>query len=380
MTHKYLRTHFSDLFCLFPLILICGCGGSSSPSIPPPPQASEFVYVAAADQSISGFQIGSSGQLSAVPGSPFKVPGSPFNASSSMLLIADPQSRFLLISGPELSGPGRVLVAAGIDESHALTFTSTAKFSNPTVPLMDPHRRFIFVRDNSFEIGVPTLIHVYSVSNDLSFPEVPSSPSQPDTSPQAIDPAGNFIFGFEGGSIDTLQIAATGALTKTASFAVYEPIYGYVHPTGRFFYAKRLNTNIPQGFDLDVFRIDSTGALTLSTTEQNFGNSLVAFHPSGNFVFSLSCGVYPCSLDVLPIDSTTGAISSTPTYSLPQWSGDAALDGTGARLFAASAGKPNDCSGPGKLTVFSVGLHGNLQPIGATAQTGPCPSGVVVTP
>jgi 6-phosphogluconolactonase (cycloisomerase 2 family) len=234
----------------------------------------------------------------------------------------------------------------------------------------------MFVRDNSLEFGIPTLIHVYAITGDLSFPEVPSSPSQPDITPVAIDPTGKFIFALATAEIITLQISPSGALIETSTTSDFNAIYGYIHPSGQFLYVfRKLPTT--NSYDLDVYKIDSTGALTLSTTEQNFGNQFFTFHPSGKFVFSLACTTYPCSLQVLPIDPTTGVISTAPTYSLPQWSQIAALDATGARLFAVSAG--NDCSVPGKLTLFSVGVHGSLKPTGATAQTDPCPGAVVVT-
>jgi hypothetical protein len=369
--------------CVLPLVLICaGCGSSSSPSIPPP-QTSEFIYVgsqgvnSAANPlpgTISAFQINGSGQLSEIPGSPFKVPLLP--PFGWWGLQADPKSRFLMVVSAT-----NTLMPAGISASHTLTFGSGAKLL-PGGTLMDPRGRFFFdATDGSGSLGPTTPIHVYSVTADLSFPEVLGSPFLAGILPAAIDPEGKFIFGI-GGQIDTLQISASGALTKTSSFPDYAAYYAFIHPSGQFLYAEDVSQTNPDGTDIQVYKIDSVGGLTPAASEPNFAPGKTFsfyFHPSGNFLFSNGCTNLnsTCSLDTLPIDVNTGRINPTATSSLPGRFASLALDSTGGRLFVIANG--SDCTVPGLLSVYSVSTQGELRATGVTAQTGPCPTSVVVT-
>jgi DNA-binding beta-propeller fold protein YncE len=372
MTFKCLRTHVSCLCCVFSLILMCACA-SSHPSIPPP-ETSQYVYVAnAGDNSISGFEIDSGGQAGVIPGSSFKLSFQPGR------LISDPQSRFLLVGAEPLP-----FMPAAIGTSHTLSFNS-----NETLPsgyvLMDPRGRFVFLTDNSGAFG-NLITHVYSVKTDLSFEEVAGSPSEPYLLPAATDPAGKFIFALELTNIHTLRIEDTGALTEVASTSVNSyPVRALVDPPGRFLYAEHIN---PAG--IQVFQIGTTGTLTTASDikfPEGRGFSLYAFHPSGNFVLANECtgiGLPTCSLlDTLFVNSKTGELNLTPVYSLPiQWWLQPVLDSTGAQILIISSGtSSSDCnvSVPGLLRVFSFGTDGRLRPTGVTAQTGRCPSFVVVT-
>jgi hypothetical protein len=359
MDRERLRSCLSRGLYLFPLILILACGGGSTSSIPPP-ENFEFVYVANQNSNtISGFQIDSSGHLTELQGSPFKVPFPPPYA-----LMSDARSRFLLVRG------NNVLVPAAISASHALVFNSTVHLA-PGFTLLDPLGRFVFSTDNNFTFDTP--IHVYSATADLSFPEVGGSPFLSGVLPAAIDPSGKFIFGF-GPGVDTLQIGATGALTETSNIFSYSPIYGFMHPSGQFLYVQHLS-NSSDALTLDIYRVSSSGVLSLANSEADFGAWLVAFHPSGGFVFSLSGN----TINTLPIDVSTGTIAPGSAYSVSgNWSGPPALNPSGSRLFAISKGA--NCTVSGLLSVFSVNSRGRLQGTGTTAPTGPCPDAAVVLP
>ena len=380
MILKCLRANltFSSFFLPPLLIAIIACGGSSSAPIISPPSSSEFIYVSNGTSwgsSISIFQIDTAGHLKEIAGSPL-VP-----SDGAYGLIGDPQSRFLLVA--QNSGSW---VPAVIESSHTLTFNSRA-----AVPegwnLMDPLGRFFYWSQATSETDFNP-IHVYSVTADFSLPEVPGSAFDLGIRPRAIGSAGKFLFGFNSNEIVTVQIGATGTLTKISTVpAIALPWDIYIHPSGGFLYVK----SIPDigREDLHVYKINSAGDLTAVDSEAHFvpdGQSFqfIAFDPSGKFVFSNRCGP-PCQLDTLSIDQSTGHINPTPIFSYPHQWNTAVLDRSGARLFAVS-GKPGESgclpsgSGdPGVLTVFNISAEGQLELL-TTAPTGVCPGSVVVTP
>jgi DNA-binding beta-propeller fold protein YncE len=367
------------------LLVLCviwqfGCGGGNPPA-PPPPQAAEFVYVAnqaspnQGTNSISAFELDTAGHLRELPQSPVPLPLLPYN------LIADPKSRFLLVGGPTSLAPGApsVYIPAAIGASHDLTLVS-----NSQLPfgfnVMDPQGSFFFDADNGFTTNTP--VHVYNAGGDLSFLEIASSPFFAGILPAAIDPAGKFIYGIDlfgggGSTIDTLQIASTGALSKISSVsASLFAQFAYVHPSGQFLYVQSLDPS--SNVDLQVYKINHAGSLTPAALEQNIvpGKSLrlTAFSPSGKFVLALECS-NTCEVDTLTIDTVTGTINPTPTHSFPN-TGAFAIDSTGSRVFQLSSGP--DCSVPGLLTVLGLDGNGRTRPTGITLPTGTCPDAVVV--
>jgi hypothetical protein len=379
MILKCLIANLARSFFLISLIIsLVACGGSSSPPIVPPPSSSEFIYVSNVtswDSHIAIFEIDTAGQLKEIAGSPLQPAGGAYG------LIVDPQSRFLLVA----QDPG--WVPAAIDSSHALSFNTRVAIAGGW-NLMDPLGRFFYT-----SLATSTTdfnpVHVYSVTAELSFPEVAGSPFDLGIRPVAIDPAGKFLFGFNTNEVATVQIGTTGTLTKISSVsAIDEPWDIYIHPSGGFLYVKSITDFSRE--DLRVYKINSAGALTAVASETNFvpeGQSFqfIAFDPSGNFVFSNRCGP-PCQLDTLSIDQSAGYINPKPIFSnAHQWN-TAVLNTSGARLFAVS-GKPGESgclptgtgsAEPGVLSVFAITASGQLQPI-TTAQTGVCPGSVVVT-
>jgi hypothetical protein len=375
---------------VFSLILLLiagfGCGGGNPPA-PPPPQAPEFIYVgnqrvavsAVASQgtnSVSAFKLDTAGHLTELPHSPVALPLNPIK------IVVDPKLRFLLIGGqiPPVPGGPFIYVPAAIGAAHDLTLVPNSQLPFGSA-LIDPLGRFLFEPDQIFTTTTP--IHVYTAGGDLSFPEIASSPFFAGIFPAAIDPAGKFIFGIDtivsGSTIDALQIASTGALSKISSVpASLFAQFAYVHPSGQFLYVQTLGPS--SNVDLQVYKIDPTGSLTPAALTQNFvspGTSLflTAFSPSGKFVLATECS-NACVVDTLSIDTVTGTINPTPTHSFP-YTGAFTIDSTGSRLFQLSSGA--DCSVPGRLTVLNLDSNGRTSPTGITLPTGTCPDAVVVT-
>ena len=100
---------------------------------------------------------------------------------------------------------------------------------------MDPLGRFFYM---SFATGDFTPVHVYSVTGDLSFPEVSGSPFDLGIRPVAIDPAGKFLFGFNTSEVVTVEIGANGTLRKISSVPRNDTLDTYVHPSGSFLYVQ----------------------------------------------------------------------------------------------------------------------------------------------
>jgi hypothetical protein len=208
------------------------CGGSSTPTIPPP-QGLEFVYVGnVGDRNISAFQIDNTGQLQEIAGSPFQPAYS--------VAHADPLSRFLLV----VQDAGEV--PAVIESSHALSFNSKTAIPGGW-ELMDALGRFFYTSQATSETDFNP-IHVYSVTADLSFPEVPGSPFDLGIRPLAIHPAGKFLFGFNSNEVVTVQIGATGTLTRISSVpAIALPWDIYIHPSGEFLYVEERASDWSRG-------------------------------------------------------------------------------------------------------------------------------------
>jgi len=297
---------FSHVLVLISLVWTCCCGGNSFHSVPPP-QNLEFIYVGNSP-GISAFQIDSSGKLQELPSSPLTA------LQDAIPVVADPQSRFILL------GTYPVLFPAVIDSSHALSFTSKAKLPEGHF-LMDPLGRFFFdAPDAGGKFTTSTPIHVYSVTADLSFPEVPGSPFEAGILPAAIDPGGKFIFGFSVdaalnvNAIATIQIGATGTLTTISTVPVankvqYTYVFASVNASGDFLYVSSFQNQNYQ-YDLTVYKISATRALTPTASEPNFtpksvpGGSFkfIGFDPADRFVYSEDCNSTACYLDTLPID------------------------------------------------------------------------------
>jgi len=371
------NTILSPFLILLSLVSTGGCGGKSSNSVPPP-QNREFLYVGN-ETTISVVQIDSSGKLQELPSSPFTAP------NDAAPVIADPQSRFLIL------GAYPSLFPAAIESSHLLSFASNTKFAMG-YPLIDPRGRFFFdAADLGGKFTSSTPIHVYSIGANLSFPEVPGSPFEPGILPAVTDPEGKFIFGFgvdaaqNVNAIVTIQIADTGTLTTVNTLPVafnadYTDVFGHVHPSGQFLYVTNYSVQNYQ-YALTVYKIGATGTLAKTAFEPNFGLAglgFVGFNPAGTFVYAQHCSSAACSLDTLSVDQSTGAINTTPLFSLPGWWNLKGFDRSGARLFAVTPESECNLGVSDVLTVFDVSMTGQLHPT-STLKFGSCPpSGLLV--
>jgi hypothetical protein len=259
--------------------------------------------------------------------------------------------------------------------------------------LIDPRGRFFFDAGDLGEQFTPsTPIHVYSVGPNLSFPEVPGSPFEPGVLPATIDSQGRFIFGF---SVDTaqnvtaiitIQIADTGTLTTASTLPVtfnasYTDVSAHVNPSSQFLYITNYSVQNYQ-YDLTVYKISATGTLTKIASQPNFGLAgfgFAGFNPAGTFVYAQQCSSTACSLDTLSVDQSTGAINTTPLFSVPgQWNLKV-FDRSGARLFAVAPESECNVGVSDVLTVFDVSVTGQLHPT-SSLKVGSCPpSGLLVT-
>lgn len=210
-----------------------------------------FLYVADVDK-IDAFAAGSTGILSALPGSPFA-------AGINLYLAIDPRDRFLFSAN---DGPPASVLGFSIDPSTgALTPVPGASFpvtSNQTGPMqlsqivVDVGGQFVYVA-----LTFSNEVVAFSIASNGSLTPVPGSPFAAGTNPISMTTVKNFLYvsndmGISGFGID----GSNGGLTPLAGspFAIHAaPIT--TDPGGNYLYGSAAAGMLS-------FRIDpSTGAL-----------------------------------------------------------------------------------------------------------------------
>lgn len=202
---------------------------------------------------IDAFEVGTTGVLSAVPGSPFA-------AGINLYLALDPQDRFLFAAN---DGPPASVLGFSIDPSTgALTPVPGASFpvtSNESSPMLlgqivvDATGKFVYVA-----LTFSNEVVAFSIASNGALTPVPGSPFATATTPLNMTTVKNFLYvanalGISGFSID----GSNGVLTPLAGspFPIHAgPIT--TDSSGNYLYASAAAGMLS-------FRIDpSIGALT----------------------------------------------------------------------------------------------------------------------
>ena len=193
----------------------------------------------------------------------------------------------------------------------------------------------------------------------------------------AINPANTILFVGGSGAIYAFSIGSDGQLTALNSgFAVGLATVASmdISPDGQWLFALDQN-----GITVDEFQINSTtGVLAQQNGSSYAGLSgtviprAVKVAPNGNYVF-VALGT--AGDLVFPLNTSTGALSTPLTLSLPSGTSDNALavSSNSAYLYVARSGTP------GGLAVFTIGSGGALNAIsGSPFAAGSQPFSVVL--
>jgi 6-phosphogluconolactonase len=227
-----------------------------------------FLYVADVAK-IDAFEVGNTGILSAVPGSPFP-------AGINLYLALDPGDRFLFAAN---DGPPASILGFSIDPSTgALTPVPGTSFpitSNETSPMqlgqivVDATGKFVYAA-----LTLSNEVVAFSIASNGALTAVPGSPFAAGTTPLGMTTVKNFLYaanaeGISGFSIDE----SSGVLTPLAGSPF--PIHAGAITTdssGNYLYASA-------DAGMLSFRIDpNTGALTeIGSTTPSTSTTVLAY-------------------------------------------------------------------------------------------------------
>jgi 6-phosphogluconolactonase len=362
----------------FVYVTNCGigsaCGGSSRPG------------------DVSAYTIdGTTGVLTAVPGSPFPAGGEPASVT------VDPSGQFAYVANQTSAN----VFAYTIDgTTGALTgATGASGLDSPGSVTVDPSGQFAYVANFSSN-GTVSAFTVDQTTGALT--PVPGSPFSAGRWPYSVtvDPTGQFVYTAnythlsDGGNVAAFTIdRTTGALTPVAGapFTAGElPRSVTVDPTGSFAYVANFTSNSVPG-NVSAFTIDgTTGALTEvagSPFIAGTGPTSLTVDPTGQFVYLSNCGS-PCgsgggTVSAFTIDGTTGALTAIPGSPFPAGphSVMVTVDPTGQFAYVANYTNPGTVSAftidgtTGALTeVASSPFTAGTLPISVTTTAGPRPT------
>jgi len=198
------------------LVTAGGCSGgltSASGPQPQPQQVTAFAFVANLNSNtVSAFQMDSTGALSTVAGSPFATDAGP------EFLAADASGKFLFVGN---SGTNTVSAFQINATTGALTAVPGSPFSSGARPegvVVDPQGRFVFVGNQA-----ANSISVFSIGSSGALTQVAGSPfAAPSPFGLAVNAAGTVLFannfpdstGFDLNTVSAFQIGPSGTLTK----------------------------------------------------------------------------------------------------------------------------------------------------------------------
>lgn len=268
---------------------------------------------------------GSTGSLSAVPGSPFAAGNSPRSVA------VDPSGRFAYVANSLSSDVSAYTIDSA---TGALIPVAGSPFMAGTTPFsvtVDPSGRFAYVA-NSGTANASGNVSAYTIdSRTGTLNPIPGSPFAAGAFPSsvAVDSTGEFAYVVnECGDVVCSLIGSVSAYTIDSSTGTLNPIPGspfatgmsprsmVVDPWGKFAYVANGSSS-----DVSAYIIDSSaGALspiTGSPFQAGAGPRSAAVDPSGKFAYVANqCGDFACTLDgnvsAYIIDSITGALSPMP--------------------------------------------------------------------
>jgi 6-phosphogluconolactonase len=282
----------------------------------------QWMYVAlTGGLAIQGYSIdGTSGALTALP-------GSPYGALDTQTISADPAGHFLFLTG---ANQDEVTVFAINQTDGSLTkvgtFAAGVGFTEQAVT--DGLGKYLYVTAGN----LGTEVAIFSINQTTgSLTAIPNSPFAISIAQLKGEPTGKFMLGITGNgalngfaSDDNIYVFSinqsgnqTGQITPVAGspFATtFTPDFLAVHPNGNLVYAfneTAIGTSPMEGFQFD----NTTGKLTeLSGSPfASFTGANGMFDQSGAYLFMNTLG----SLSVANVNTTTGALTSTTTATVP---------------------------------------------------------------
>jgi 6-phosphogluconolactonase (cycloisomerase 2 family) len=305
----------------------------------------KYLYAVIEDtQQIYGFQIGSSGSLTALSGFPVSISGLTGIANTGynqQVVITNPAGTLLFIDQfileqifvYQISSTGALTAAQGSP------FSTLGQTLEPQNMAMDGQGKYLYVAEDSADHS-GAFIAGYSVSSTGVLTAIPNSFTWghiPIWQMQG-EPSGKYMIGISGKTAhyygsddDNIYVYAidspSGALSPVAGspFATkYAPFNLTVQPTstnGEYVYSFSINdtgtgSNPIEGFQLNA----STGALTeltgspfsSLTTPTAWGQ----FDPSGAYLFFYTGAAPNVSLGVLSVDKSGGLTAVASTVAL----------------------------------------------------------------
>jgi 6-phosphogluconolactonase (cycloisomerase 2 family) len=308
--------------------------GYTAPTIPQDTGAGMVVaqgkYLYAAFRStnqIFGWQISSSGGLTAVTGSPYSASFlSSINAGglAQQNMITNPAGTLLFFSDPLTSE----IFVYQIGSGGALTAASGSPFAAPFGPLnlaTDGKGRYLYAVNDFYGNHTGTEIAAFSIGSSGSLTSVPGSPFAFPMWQVAGEPSGNFLIGTSGNSVPSsgrddnhLYVFSinqtTGALTEVSGSpftAQFSPLTIAVQPNtgGNLVYSFGVNDTDTGYNGIEGFQISSTGTLT-EINGSPFTNIQLGYwgqlDQKGQFLFDYSAIV---NTGTNTIVTTLGALS-----------------------------------------------------------------------
>jgi 6-phosphogluconolactonase len=269
----------------------------------------KFVYVPTGSNSIAGFEIGSTGLLTPLYGSPFPT------SFASQEIFFTPTGKFGYTQGYP-SSDGEIFSVN--TTTGALTSIGTVVWGSETPDLaIMPKGNFIYAANN----GSNTISGFAINATTGALTAVPGSPfaAGPGCSTDWVHPSGKFVycqnFGSPNGTISAYSInQTTGTLTQIAGSPFSSPPYGGNSalrgtPNGHFLYMGPLTGGV------GAFSINqSTGALT-AVAGSPFAAGSAAFaalaDPSSNFLYEANDAAGQPPVLIFAIDPTTGALTQS---------------------------------------------------------------------
>jgi 6-phosphogluconolactonase len=235
---------------------VCACGGGggsySSPPPPPPPPTASLIFVTN----------GTAGTIDvltidAKTGVPTPVAGNPMpDGPTPKGTVVDPQKRYLYVVSSAGEVRGYLLNSSG--QLSAMSGSPFMTGGPSTGIAMDASGQFVLTAN-----GTQNNVSVFKIGSTGALTEVPGSPFAAGANPDAIVMAGNYVYAGNGGggSVSAYSMDMnSGSLTAVAGspFAAGgNPMQLVVDPSGTHLYAAEGPSGIA-GFGIN----GSTGALT----------------------------------------------------------------------------------------------------------------------
>lgn len=334
------------------LLTLAGCGGSSSPTSPPPSFTSpEFVYAAATNgaNTIVSFSLGSDGALTSTGSIPGPNIGNP---------VADPVGNYLYVSdtyyNDQVYGYSIDPTTGVLSNLPGSPFVFSTQGGGTEILngiAIDPLGRFLYYSP-AVTVGISSA-EINGTNGQLSTSSYLFVPATVQILDTVFDPAGKFLFAANHSDFSSDEVyvfsvdQSSGALTQVAQspFTIIPNSAPYgiaIHPSGNFLYVALSNSISAQTSGLAAMTVDaSTGALSLvagSPFSAGTGFQQVAVHSSGKFLYAILNG--DNNVYAFAIDQSSGAL--TPVSSSPFPTGNTPLslvfDASGQFLLVGNFG------------------------------------------